>query len=249
MAKDAEGERSGAREASLTRDGNPPAHVVGLVLAAGAGARMGGNKALLLVGGEPLARAHARRMREAGVTTVILVTRAETAPLFDAPCDAAAAIEIAVSDAPDQAGSLAVGFRAWLEGGRAGEDAILVVTPVDAVPADARTIAALIAAVRAGAEAATPRLRSGPDESRGGHPVVMRARVLEDRRGGATHDSAGSVPLNARLAALGDRRVRVDVDDPAIRTDLDTPADLASLASGQPLGPDGLPPSRFWKPG
>jgi hypothetical protein len=79
----------------------------------------------------------------------------------------------------------------------------------------------------------------------------MRARVLDDLRGSAPRDSGGPVPLNARLAALGDRRVRVDVDDPAIRTDLDTPAnleDLADRASGQPLGLDGLAPARFWKP-
>jgi hypothetical protein len=61
---------------------------------------------------------------------------------------------------------------------------------------------------------------------------------------------SGTGPPESR-GALGDRRVRVDVDDPAIRTDLDTPAnleDLADRASGQPLGLDGLAPARFWKP-
>ena len=135
-----------------------------IVLAAGAGQRMGGPKAILVVSGEPLARVHARRLREAGCGGVVIVTRAELATRFVRDAS------VAVSGAPDPAGSLAIGLRALAP----SPQDLVVITPVDAWPARVETIAQLVRAVRQGAEAATP-LREG----RGGHPVVVRARVLD----------------------------------------------------------------------
>ncbi len=233
-----------------------PGEIAAIVLAAGAGARMGGNKARLLVpgpggGDEPLAHAHARRMHEAGAGDVLLVTRADVAPSFDGPPEGAEpALRVVVSRAEDAAGSLALGVGAWRSGlARGARDAILIVTPVDAWPAELATIAALIAAVRAGAEAATPRMARGARAGRGGHPVVVRASLFDDVVGrGERAPAAPFAPLNERLAALGERRVRVDVDDAAILTDLDTPEDLAAvLRPDRPAVPEARAPApRFW---
>jgi CTP:molybdopterin cytidylyltransferase MocA len=184
----------------------------GIVLAAGAGVRMGGPKALLLAGGEPLARIHARRMRDAGCASVVIVTRAELADRFEKDDI------VAVSSAPDPAGSLAVGLGRL----QVTADTVLVIAPVDAWPARVETIHRLVEAIDAGAEAATPRF-----EGRGGHPVVIRARAL------AAYTAAPR-PLRDLLAMLGRERVRVDVDDPAVATDLDTPADVVALTGEAP---------------
>lgn len=190
--------------------------VVGLVLAAGAGERMGGNKARVMIGDEPLAVLHARRLREAGCSAVVLVTRPEVAPLFVQDTR----MRVAISTEAQQAGSLIVGLEAAALDG--APDAIVVVTPVDALPARAETIEQLVAAVQAGVEAATPR-----HGARGGHPVVARARLL-------TAACADKLPLRDVLLALGVKRLRVDVDDPAIGSDLDTPADVVRLTGAPP---------------
>lgn len=186
----------------------------GIILAAGAGERMGGPKAMLLVQGEPLARIHARRLKEAGCEDVVLVTRPELTAFFVREGIAVA------SRAADPAGSLAVGLGAMPDA-----EGALVVTPVDAWPVRTSTIACLAAALAAGADAATPRFGD-----RGGHPVVLRASVL---RGFA----AAPRPLRDLLAGFGARRVRVDVDDPAVATDLDSPAQFVELAGEE---------VRFW---
>jgi molybdenum cofactor cytidylyltransferase len=183
-----------------------------IVLAAGAGTRMGGPKALLVIDGEPLARLHARRLREAGCGAVVIVTRAEIAARGVLDCDAS---RVAVSGAPDPAGSLAIGLVAL---GPSPED-IVVVTPVDAWPARVETIARLVDAVRNRADAASPVY-----VGKGGHPVVVRARVLA---------CDAPRPLRDVLAALGSRRVRIEVDDPSVAIDLDTP-DAVLAKTGSP---------------
>jgi nicotine blue oxidoreductase len=205
---------------------------IAILLGAGDGTRMGGSKACLVIEGEPLAKLHARRVREVGCAPVILVTRPEVAPLFAPPLFPG--FRVVGSTADDQAGSLAVGLCAAelhappsLPSGAepCTGDSIVLITPVDALPARVQTITLLLAAVRGGWDAATPCHRG-----RGGHPVAARARVLSEA-------GVRSVPLRDLLATLGGRRLRVDVEDDAIGTDLDTPADVRAIT--------GAPP-RFW---
>jgi CTP:molybdopterin cytidylyltransferase MocA len=205
--------------------------LLGVVLAAGAGERMGGPKALLVVpvlgphgeDAEPLARAHVWRMRDAGCADVVLVTRPELAVRFERDAN------VVTSEAPDPAGSLALGLRRV----RPADDDVLLITLVDAWPACEQTARALVKAVHAGASAAIP-----VHQGRGGHPVAVRASVLEGF-------ADAPRPLREVLAALGSARVRVDVDDPAIAIDLDTPDDVVRATGAAPrfsLGPLLAPP-------
>ena len=118
----------------------------GIVLAAGAGERMGGPKAVLVVEGEPLAGLHARRLREVGCDPVVLVTRGELVERLSS----SGAIVVS-SGAPDPAGSLAVGLRALslASVSSLAPEGLLVLTPVDSFPASPATFALLLAATGA----------------------------------------------------------------------------------------------------
>ena len=60
---------------------------------------------------------------------------------------------------------------------------------------------------------------------RNGHPIVVRARLLEPYRG-----AVDPPPLKETLAAV---RVAVDVHDPAVLGDFDRPDDLPGSPSGE----------------
>jgi nicotine blue oxidoreductase len=186
----------------------------GIVLAAGSGGRMGGSKARLIIEGMPLVEAHVRRMRDAGCSGVVIVVR-------DADADVVpAGAIVAISGAPDPAGSLRIG----LEKVPAGEERIAI-TPVDVLPARVPTLRALACALdREGIVAASP-VHGG----RGGHPVVVQRSALALREGQSLHDL---------LVSLGHRRERIELDDPAVTSDLDIPEDVIALTG---LAPRFLP--------
>jgi molybdenum cofactor cytidylyltransferase len=192
------------------------AEIVGVVLAAGDGERMGGSKALLLVAGEPLAALHARRLREAGCRRVVVAVRPNVSHKVGSPEGA----RVVVSSAPDPAGSLAVAVR----DGDIGSDAIVLVTPVDAAPVQQATLRTLIASLVGGVDAATPS-----HDGRSGHPVACRGHVLERYR-----REEAPPPLRDVIRALGDRRARIEVDDPFVLVDLDTPDDVVALTGERP---------------
>jgi len=190
--------------------------VIGIVLAAGDGTRMGGSKALLEIDGDALVRVHAARLREGGCQEVLAVVR--RAVIGDVGVVPGA--RVLASDADEQAGSLAVAMHEH----RAVPDAIVVVTPVDAAPVGAQTVARLVEVVAAGAEAATPKF-----ETKSGHPVVCRRRVLDAYRGSAPYP-----PLRDVVRGLGDKRAYVDVADPRVAVDLDTPEDVRAFTGSAP---------------
>jgi CTP:molybdopterin cytidylyltransferase MocA len=180
-----------------------------IVLGAGKGERIGGPKALLAAppSGEALALAHARRALAVGCECVVLVVAPSVAAtLADVLPDRCM---LTRSTASDQAGSLAVGFDAIDPDARGLE--ALMVAPVDAPPPAPDTIRALLAALRGRTQAATPSY-----QGRAGHPIVCRPMALEPVR-------LLGAPLRDVLRALGDARVHVDVDDPDVVVDLDTP--------------------------
>ena len=181
--------------------------MIGIVLAAGRGQRVGGPKGLLIHRGVPLALAHVRRMLEAGASEVVVASAPEVTRAIDWP----ARVRVVVSHAPDPAGSIALAMRAITV-----RDDTVAITPVDVLPASITTFALLHEELDdARVLAATPVYRHV-----GGHPVLVRRGEL------AAYEGAAPFPtLHETLKKLGDRRFRLAVSDPAVASDIDTPRD------------------------
>jgi CTP:molybdopterin cytidylyltransferase MocA len=203
----------------------PRERVATIVLAAGAGTRLGGPKALLVWPGpaeteRPLAIAHAEERLAAESGRVLVVTRRPVVASllgFVRP-----GIDLLASDAPDDlgpAGSLAFASP------RLGDVDVALVTPVDALPAKAETVARLLAAL-----AADPaRLAARPVfHGRAGHPVALRRAAL------ARYSKPEPPPLRDHLHSLGAACASVDVADPTVLVDLNTPADVMGALRAMP---------------
>ena len=209
---------------------------IAIVIASGAGVRIGGPKALLVAAPheEPLVVAQCRDRLENESIRAIAVVRSDVAEIVE-PLLVALGAEVVVSRAPDAegpAGSIAAAaahladtaFRAAL------------VTPVD-VRVRPETVRALVSALVSPVHEplmeappghheplieAPPGLREPRIEAvvprfagRRGHPVVLGPAALARYRDGAPP------PLRDHLRALGDRAITLDVDDPWISEDLD----------------------------
>jgi CTP:molybdopterin cytidylyltransferase MocA len=189
-----------------------------IVLAAGEGRRMGGPKALLVIDGQPLIVRHVERLREAGCRSIVVVVRSAVVDEVRANLGDARGAGVVAADTLSTAASLTIGLGA-LEPER---DQAIVVSPVDMMPARRSTIDALLTAVaEEGVHVATPRFHG-----RGGHPVAIRETLLRALREGYRGT------LRDLIGAAEAYRRRVDVDDPAVTGDLDTPEDLAVLRPG-----------------
>ncbi|WP_437586597.1 nucleotidyltransferase family protein [Sorangium sp. So ce1000] len=205
--------------------------VITIVLAAGAGKRLGGPKALLAwpsatKGGaeRPLAIAHAEARLAAESARVLVVVRSSVFHALLAHVQPG--IDLVSWSAPDDlgpAGSLAVAAP------RIGDAEAVIVTPVDVPPARAATVARLLARIEAGASLETPPLAVRPRHlGRGGHPVVLRTEALQ------RYLEADPPPLRDHLRALGDRCVDEEVDDPGVLHDLNVPVDVIRVLGGPP---------------
>ena len=186
-----------------------------VILAAGAGTRLGGlAKALLRTDDETYLARIARIARLAGTSKFVTVVGR---PHGHQVGDAARALEldVVVNPLPERgmATSIALGFAAishydldaaWL-------------WPVDHPNVELRTLEALAASLGAN-EVAQPRY-----DSRGGHPPLI-ARSLW-----AKLAACGNLPNGARDVISGASVVRVAVDDRAVIRDIDTPNDLAEM--------------------
>ena len=102
---------------------------------------------------------------------------------------------------------------------------LILVTPVDTQPARAETVRALMDRLTA-----EPRLLGAKPSyhGRGGHPVLLRREALE------VYKSGSPPPLRDHLHTLGDRVASVEVSDPTIVLDLNTPADVMGVLRALP---------------
>ena len=192
-----------------------------IVLAAGEGRRMGGAKALLELEGATLVEHHVTRLLEIGCTSIAVVVRPETADVVQRLLCAQheARVEAVTTSSPAE--SLAAGLRVLDAAGSTPHD-VIIITPVDMLPAQAGTHRALLARLSGTALAVTPLYGK-----RGGHPVIARRALLTPYE----TVQPGTLPsLREVLAEAVDSRRRVEVDDPRVLGDLDTPSDVRALS-------------------
>lgn len=191
-----------------------------VLLAAGAGSRLGGRpKALLELGGVPLVMRQLVALSGAGVDELVIVlghhAQAIEAAVGQFP------ITIARNPSPDdgQASSVRIGLNALSP----RLDAVIVAL-ADQPMIDSQDIVALIAAFkkRGDASMVVPRVRSvGSDEALPGNPVMFDAALREQWLAG----EADAACRQWRLAHP-ERVHWFDTDNRRYRLDIDTPQDL-----------------------
>ena len=186
------------------------ANICGILLAAGASKRFGSDKLLHpLAGGTPVALAALANLR-AALPHVIAVVRPGV-PLLENLLSEAGATVILCGNADDgMAASLATAV------GASGAVAGWVVALADMPYIQPETIAKVAASLAAGADIVAPVYRGER-----GHPVGVSGRFraqLEALRG--DEGARALLKENAGLVKL------IEVDDPGVCRDIDTPADL-----------------------
>lgn len=186
------------------------ANICGILLAAGASTRFGSDKLLHpLAGGTPLALAALANLR-AAVPQVIAVVRPGASRLEQLLREAGATVILCANADEGMGASLSAAVAA------SGDVAGWVIALADMPYIRPETIAKIAASLAAGADIAAPSCRGER-----GHPVGLSARFRAQLV--ALHGDEGARSVlkeNAGLVKL------IEVDDPGVCRDIDTPADL-----------------------
>jgi CTP:molybdopterin cytidylyltransferase MocA len=190
----------------------------GVVPAAGAASRFGGDKLVAAVDGIPMLDRTIGALLDAGIDDVIVVVAPGTdwpqARRLDDP-------RVRSVENPDPSrgmfSSIQIGLRAAMG------------SPVAVIPADMpfvrpETVRAVVALAEQSGGIASPRL-----DRRRGHPVVLPLDVLD-----AVLAAPATARLNDTLRLFATRFREIDVDDPGVVRDVDVVEDLArAKPSGQ----------------
>jgi CTP:molybdopterin cytidylyltransferase MocA len=186
------------------------AHVAGILLAAGAGRRLGQPKALVDLGGRPLAARGVALLREGGAAPVIVVTGAAAVNLTGV---------ITVHNphwATGMGSSLAAGLATVPDACAAA-----VVALVDQPLVGAAAVRRLIAAYQGGASVAVAAYGGQPR-----NPVLLGREHWAE----VTALAAGDAGARAFLRARPDLVTLVECGDTGSPDDIDTTEDLARIA-------------------
>ena len=192
--------------------------VAGLILAAGAGSRLGQPKALLRLGDELLLDRSVRTLGQAGCAPVVVVLGASGQ-------EAAAAISstgVEVVTNPDWATGMGSSLRAGLASLPGRADAALV-SLVDQPGVTAATVERLVAAWRADGRAAVATYGGAPR-----NPVLLPAATWAQVAASAVGDQGARAWLRAHPGQVSE----VACDDVGSADDIDTPADLRRFTTG-----------------
>jgi molybdenum cofactor cytidylyltransferase len=190
----------------------------GILLAAGLGARFGAHKLFVpLADGTPLAVGAARPLRLAMTDEVFAVVR----PGDNVLSALLIAEGLRVVECPQAEQGMAHSLAAGIAAAPDVEGWVIALAdmPYIKVP----TIARIAQALSAGAVLAAPF-----HQDRRGHPVGFSVALRAELA--ALQGDVGAREILARHARV---LTRIDVDDPGILLDVDTPADLASAAGPQ----------------
>jgi CTP:molybdopterin cytidylyltransferase MocA len=190
--------------------------VAGLLLAAGAGRRMGGPKALLQLDGRTFVERGVSVLREAGCEPVLVVVGAD---VDDVRPFVVAEIVVAAEWAEGVGASLRAGLSALA----ARDVSSCVVTLVDQ-PLIASEAVRRLLGVAGEADAAVATYGGEP-----GHPVLLDRLVWSD----VAALAVGDVGARAWLQAHPARVLQVPCDGLGSPSDVDTMVDLQLLRSGR----------------
>jgi molybdenum cofactor cytidylyltransferase len=195
--------------------------IAGLVLAAGASTRMGRQKLLLPVAGEPLVRRAVRSVLAGGLDRVVVVLGRDAGAVGEALRDLPVRTVLNPAFAAGQSTSLRAGLDA------VGPVEAVVVALGDQPLPDPGVVRRLAEAFRRGAGSiVVPAYRDGR-----GHPVLLGAAVLDEARA-VTGDRGARAVIDRDPARVAE--VPVDAPAPA---DVDTPEDYQALQRRLAPGP------------
>lgn len=206
------GDSQGDGVSGVRNDTRRTASVAGVVLAAGASTRMGVPKPLVDAGGMTFAARLVDTLARGGCNPVVVVGASGAGAVADEVMRGPGVLVVNPGGRGGQIGSL----RAALEHleGQTDPPAAFAFTPVDNPSVAPATVRALLEAWRgSGASIVLPRYGDVR-----GHPVVADMRLAGEFR-------AGGLPEGARTVVRRDpgRVLEVEVGDPGVADDLDTP--------------------------
>ena len=198
--------------------------VLGTILAAGWSRRMGRSKALLRCpDGQPFVERITRSLHGGGVHQVAVVGRSDDEALQIAVA-ALRPVTQFVDNPHAQQGQLS-SIQAAIARAEARRSDGLLVIPVDLPLVRAATVAAALEAFRTDRAAIVRVTHRGQH----GHPVIFPARVFDDLRAASPSIGAKAV-LRAHAATVLD----VEVDDPGVLRDIDSPEDYRAVFGCDP---------------
>ena len=199
----------------------------GVVLAAGASSRMGSPKALLQYRGRTFLAQVVSTLQAAGLDDVVVVTGAHDREIRHAAAGDPALTSVRFVHNPEHArgplSSLHLALALVDHPGASG----IVVALVDHPAVRPDTVGRLLAEWRATkAPVVRPRY-----QERHGHPVIFDRAAF-----GALWQAPFAEGARAVVRGFGSAVRTVEVDDPGVVLDIDSPADLAALTGQGPVG-------------
>ena len=193
----------------------PEPGVAAVVLAAGRASRMGSNKLVAELGGEPIVRRTVRAVLGSRARPVVVVTGHEAEQVHRA----LAGLDVRFVHNPDHAAGMSTSLRAGIAAAGAAEAALICLADMPTL--ESRHFDLVIDAFRSG----------DPDEiivptydRKRGNPVLWPRSYFSEIAA-----LSGDVGARALIDHHADHVRLLAIDDPAILVDVDTPAALAEL--------------------
>jgi molybdenum cofactor cytidylyltransferase len=185
--------------------------IVGIILTGGRSERMGRPKASLPVDNETFLQRAVRTLVEGGCAQVVVVLNPDEPAIAGLVPEGSAHTTWGGGSGTQQIDSLRAGLRAVDETAAAA-----VVLPVDHPLVRPATVTALIQAFETGGAPIVRPVHQG----RHGHPVIFDASLFSELLDEDLPEGARTV-----VRRHADRSVGVEIDDPGVLADVDTPDD------------------------